>query len=198
MGGVAQAPIKFANKKLRIFYLSIEEKGFIFYEIKLYCMFIPVKEEMRPVDVLKKVKIASPHIVVSPEKCSLCKVCEAVCAEAKEGISDLKRARIRIASETGQPEAKACQNCEYPACVRVCPTGALKASRWEITTIDEGNCTGCGLCAEECPHNAIYMVNLNDSKNSRKKVARLCDLCGTCVSNCPFGALSIEGVSIRK
>jgi len=153
-------------------------------------MFIRVNGSLHPTELLKRVKISNPHIEVNPNICSLCQICEAVCAEAKEGRSDRKKARIRMITEGGRPEAKVCQNCDHPACVGACPTGALRADRWRITMVNEKSCTGCGLCAEACPHGAINIVAVNNNR----KVARLCDLCGECVANCPYEALRIEGV----
>jgi ferredoxin len=51
--------------------------------------------------------------------------------------------------------------------------------------VDKEKCTGCGICVDACPQEAI---SLND-------VARIdpekCTDCGTCVEECPNGALSV-------
>ena len=57
-----------------------------------------------------------------------------------------------------------------------------------IWNIDDGQCIGCGTCAEECPFGAIIVHQ--DSKSPFK-----CDLCKgdpACVKSCPTGALKYD------
>ena len=58
----------------------------------------------------------------------------------------------------------------------------------QIVHIDEGLCTGCGLCVTPCAEGAIEIV---DGK-ARVKDEVLCDGAGFCLSVCPTGALTIE------
>ena len=55
-----------------------------------------------------------------------------------------------------------------------------------VVKIDSDACTGCGLCVDECPTDAI---SLNDDVASVDE--GLCTDCGICVDVCPTDAISI-------
>ena len=48
----------------------------------------------------------------------------------------------------------ACQHCENPACLRVCPTGATYKDETGRVLIDYDKCIGCRMCMAACPYNA--------------------------------------------
>ncbi len=56
-----------------------------------------------------------------------------------------------------------------------------------VATIHEENCSGCKICNNMCPYNAIEFLE-------EKKVSfihhELCKGCGTCVAACPAGAIT--------
>jgi len=53
--------------------------------------------------------------------------------------------------------------------------------------VDKGKCIGCETCVEECPSEAIKMVD-----GIAKVDSELCVDCGVCVDACPEGAISME------
>lgn len=48
----------------------------------------------------------------------------------------------------------ACQHCENPACMKVCPTGSTYKDEKGRVQIDYEKCIGCRMCMAACPYNA--------------------------------------------
>ncbi|MFZ0451639.1 MAG: 4Fe-4S dicluster domain-containing protein, partial [Desulfatiglandaceae bacterium] len=106
-----------------------------------------------------------------------CKTCEVACKQENrtpEGV------RLIHVSEDGPKlvegelqfvfRVNTCRHCDDPDCVGVCPEGAVRKRGDGIVVLDEQKCTGCGLCIDECPHDAI-------SFDDDRGVARKCNLC---------------------
>ena len=53
--------------------------------------------------------------------------------------------------------------------------------------VDLEKCTGCGICEEVCPVEAIKVENEKAKVDNEE-----CVDCGTCVEECPEDALSLE------
>lgn len=66
---------------------------------------------------------------------------------------------------------------------------AIKYLKDVVTlALDESKCTGCGRCAEVCPHNVF------DLKNGKASIAErdACMECGACSRNCAFEAITVS------
>ncbi len=59
-------------------------------------------------------------------------------------------------------------------------------------TVDETKCSGCRICNNLCPFNAILF---HADRNVSEVNPALCQGCGTCVAACPAGAISGTGFS---
>ena len=68
----------------------------------------------------------------------------------------------------------------------------------EPIVVSAERCTGCTLCAEDCPYKAISMVERDDGKR-HKYIAvvdpQMCVSCGVCIGSCPTNALTLGDVS---
>ena len=54
----------------------------------------------------------------------------------------------------------ACQHCEEPPCVPVCPTGATyKRESDGLVLVDYDKCIGCGACLQACPYDGVRNRN---------------------------------------
>lgn len=74
---------------------------------------------------------------------------------------------------------------EYEAHIyeKKCPAGnCRKLLSYEIL---EDICKGCGLCARNCPNDAIS----GETRKPHKIDLDKCIKCGTCIEKCPFGAI---------
>ena len=83
----------------------------------------------------------------------------------------------------------ACQHCENPQCVSVCPTDASYKRDDGIVLVDHSKCVGCQYCVMACP----YGVRTYDEAKD-KGVIEKCTLCAhlvddgkepACVRHCP-------------
>ncbi|MGC8976985.1 MAG: 4Fe-4S dicluster domain-containing protein [Candidatus Ratteibacteria bacterium] len=138
-------------------------------------------------------------IIIDFEKCFACRTCEIECAffhSKKKNIFEFfenpdKKPSIRIKEINEKITPLRCLHCEFPACVVICPSGALKKDENGIVICEIEKCVGCGMCLIVCPY-GIPNIDRN------KKIYTKCDLCieklkkdqlPACVSSCPNKAL---------
>ncbi len=56
-----------------------------------------------------------------------------------------------------------------------------------VATVKTEECTGCGICVDECPATAIELKNEKAKVNEEE-----CTECGTCADSCPNSAITVE------
>ena len=87
---------------------------------------------------------------------------------------------------------KMCMHCQEPACVSVCPVGALHKTELGPVLYDADKCIGCRYCMQACPHKIPRYEW--DKLNPRVRKCVMCydKVCkgeGTaCSEACPTGA----------
>ena len=146
------------------------------------------------------------------ERCTGCKTCQLACADYNDLSCDFWYRRIYEFGGGSWKQAEdgtwsttaftyhasvACNHCDNPACVKVCPTGAMhKDPETGLVSVNEKRCVGCGYCHMACPYN---VPKVDRSKGHSVK----CDGCAdrvaqgfkpVCVESCPLRALDFGSV----
>lgn len=129
------------------------------------------------------------RLIITPARCTGCRICELACSLAHSGEGRIGQSRIHVLpggfADLHVPVN--CLQCEDPACVKACLVGAVRfnedAGAYEI---DQEVCIRCRACVAACP----FGCSLADKgQNSVVK----CDLCGgdpVCTRFCPAQALT--------
>ena len=100
--------------------------------------------------------------------CTGCKACQIACKDknnlplgvlwrmvvAVEGGEWLPRGAAWMTNVFSYFVSSACNHCEAPICVEVCPTQAMQQRADGIVSIDPQRCMGCRYCEMACPYKA--------------------------------------------
>ncbi|MCG6929252.1 MAG: 4Fe-4S binding protein [Desulfofustis sp.] len=90
---------------------------------------------------------------------------------------------------------KLCHHCDDAPCIEQCEAGAIYKRDDGLVIIDPDKCVGCKLCADTCPHDAIFF---NEELNLAQKCTGCAHLLDNdpeewsvprCVDQCPTEAL---------
>ena len=121
-------------------------------------------------------------ILITPDKCSGCRLCEVACSLEHEGLIWPEASRIRIYELLpGVNVPHTCVQCpDYP-CVESCKFDSLSVDeKTGAVLVDEEKCTECGACVLACSGNVPRIP-------AGKGSVVICDLCGgnpKCVEVC--------------
>src|SRR5882724_7569061 len=141
-------------------------------------------------------------MMIDLDRCTRCDDCVRACATAHDNNPRFLRqgpvnGRLMVAN--------ACMHCVDPVCMIGCPTGAIHRDAFGgQVVINPVTCIGCKACFNNCPYEAIRMVEIRDRTGAflvdkeMKPIlkATKCDLCveqiggPACQRACPHGALA--------
>ncbi len=140
-------------------------------------------------------------MVIDLDRCTRCDDCVRACASTHDNNPRF----LRHGPSSGRlMVANACMHCADPVCMIGCPTGAIHRESFAgQVVINPATCIGCKACANNCPYEAIRMVEIRDERGDfivgedfRPILkATKCDLCvenwggPACERACPHGAL---------
>jgi anaerobic dimethyl sulfoxide reductase subunit B (iron-sulfur subunit) len=140
--------------------------------------------------------------IYDQSRCVRCRTCEAACKSTRHVEAGLRWRMTKEAWKGEFPDVKrtflsfSCMHCAEPACLSVCPTGAIsKRSEDGLVLVDHDKCNGCQECFSACP----YGVPQFGQDGTMQK----CDYCiglgaePVCAVHCPTGALSFGDINIR-
>jgi Fe-S-cluster-containing dehydrogenase component len=124
-------------------------------------------------------------LVVGPEKCTGCRLCESVCSLFHEQKLDLTLSRIQIDPlEENSFRPKVCLQCQTCPPSEICPNEAFQ---WDekkgVVEVLKERCDGCGLCISQCPFSSVF---------ERDGGVIVCDVCEgnpKCVEVCQKQAI---------
>lgn len=149
-------------------------------------------------------------------RCTGCKTCEMACKDYKDLSIDVAYRKIYdyeggsiTQFEDGSIEQNvityhvslACQHCDDPACVKVCPTTAMhKQDEFGVVEVDASKCIGCGYCVMACPYNVPKVDrDLGHSVKCNGCLERLEEGKQTiCVESCPLRALDFGDIDTLR
>jgi formate dehydrogenase iron-sulfur subunit len=95
-------------------------------------------------------------ILTDLTRCIGCGACALACKQANHLPGDVDEALTattwtRVDEVRGVHVRRQCMHCVEPACVSVCPVGALEKRPQGPVTYDEDKCIGCRYCMIGCP-----------------------------------------------
>lgn len=137
--------------------------------------------------------------LVDSERCIGCHSCEMACKNEYQLDPKIRWRKVYPLREDNfsMPERNfmslACNHCQEPECLRVCPVAAYTKRADGIVIQNHDRCIGCKMCIMACP----YQV---PQYNERYRKVEKCHMCAqkqdqgekpACVNGCPMEAISV-------
>jgi len=130
-------------------------------------------------------------LIVNPDRCTGCGLCEMACSMRNTGEFNPSRSRIQVISM--EPDLfrcpVVCVQCHKAPCAEICPESAIsRDDNTGTVKVDKAKCTGCRMCEDACPFGVIIYSELEQ----KAVKCELCDGDPQCVLFCPTQALEFK------
>ena len=133
---------------------------------------------------------ARKMVVVHPEKCTGCRLCELACSFQHNKVfrPAASRVSVQLLAKDGFSFPELCMKCDDTPCMAICePKAIAKDPQTGVMHINLADCNGCKRCISACKYGGVEYDYGADK-------ALICDMCDgdpSCVKNCWAGALEI-------
>ena len=121
-------------------------------------------------------------MVIDTKRCMACNSCAVACKIENNLPNNIWWNRVMTAGgenldspEGTYPHLKmmnitvACQHCDNPACVKVCPVGATyQDPETGVVRQDYDKCIGCRMCMAACPYTGVRSFNWEEPQYHRR------------------------------
>ncbi len=124
-------------------------------------------------------------MVIDLRKCIGCMSCVVAC-KAEYGVPlGVWRTWVMVADKGRYPDSRRifmprlCNHCDYPICVRNCPTQATYKHEEGFVLQRYNRCIGCRTCVVACPYNARHFLPAKRTNNNLPVL--VVDKCTFCI-----------------
>jgi ferredoxin len=116
------------------------------------------------------------------ENCSGCGTCRLACAVVNFQEVNPSKSLLRIEARFPAPGDYRIHLCDQcGVCADNCPEDAIQLKNG-VLLVNPDACSGCMICVEVCPHDVMF-------EQPHRDVPAKCTLCGECALTCPRGAI---------
>ena len=153
-------------------------------------------------------------MVIDLRKCIGCMACVVACKAEFGTPMGVWRSWVKTADKGTYPNTnrifmpRLCNHCDYPVCVRNCPTQATFKHKDGFVLQRYNRCIGCRTCVIACPYNARHLVPAKRTDmNMPHMVVDKCTFCihrvkrgqsPACVQACVGGAMVFGDLNNQK
>ncbi|MBF0608458.1 MAG: 4Fe-4S dicluster domain-containing protein [Candidatus Magnetobacterium sp. LHC-1] len=142
-------------------------------------------------------------MVINPARCVGCYACVIACQnqnslEIPQYYNRIEEREMGVYPHFSRSFLPvACQHCDNPPCVRVCPVGASYKRQDGVVMVDHNTCIGCKYCILACP----YDVRIISKQHG---YVHKCNFCiehvqkgelPACVTTCPMGVRTFGDIN---